>query len=285
MNTVVITTGGLGTRLLTYTKVNPKAMLPIFDSGNDKNSEPLLRPLLEIIFENLYDLGFRRFCFIVGSQGKFSIFNHFKSDLKYENLLKERNFFTDRKFLKIIKRIQKKINNCDIKWIVQSTPKGFGDALLKSKKFVGNRTFLLHTGDLYFPEYGFLEDIINTYKISKSSAAVILQKVKESKGYGIAEIRKENNLNFVLNVEEKPKMPKSNLAILPIYIFNKKIFDSLLKTKLGHNCELQVTDAIANLIKDKEKVLAYNFGKKIWFDVGTPQNYFKAIQYSFKNHN
>jgi len=285
MNTVVITTGGLGTRLLTYTKVNPKAMLPIFDSGNDKNSEPLLRPLLEIIFENLYDLGFRRFCFIVGSQGKFSIFNHFKSDLKYENLLKERNFFTDRKFLKIIKRIQKKINNCDIKWIVQSTPKGFGDALLKSKKFVGNRTFLLHTGDLYFPEYGFLEDIINTYKISKSSAAVILQKVKESKGYGIAEIRKENNLNFVLNVEEKPNMPKSNLAILPIYIFNKKIFDSLLKTKLGHNCELQVTDAIANLIKDKEKVLAYNFGKKIWFDVGTPQNYFKAIQYSFKNHN
>ena len=108
MDTVVITTGGLGTRLLTYTKVNPKAMLPIFDSGNDKNSEPLLRPLLEIIFENLYDLGFRRFCFIVGSQGKNSIFNHFKLNLKYESLLKERNVFTDRKFLKIMKRIQKK---------------------------------------------------------------------------------------------------------------------------------------------------------------------------------
>ena len=52
MNTVVITSGGLGTRLLTYTKINPKAMLPIFDSENDKNSEPLLRPLLELIFEN-----------------------------------------------------------------------------------------------------------------------------------------------------------------------------------------------------------------------------------------
>ena len=109
--------------------------------------------------------------------------------------------------------------------------------------------------------------------------------MKELDGYGIAEIKKENNLNFVLNVEEKPKVPKSNLAILPIYIFNQKIFDSLLKIKLEQNCELQVTDAIAHLIKDGEKVLAYNFGKKIWFDVGTPQNYFKAIQYSFKNLN
>ena len=197
MNTVVITSGGLGTRLLTYTKINPKAMLPIFDSKNDKNGEPLLRPLLELIFENLYDLGFRRFCFIVGSQGKNSIFNHFKLNLKYESLLKERNVFTDRKFLKIMKRIHKKINNCEIKWLIQSTPKGFGDALLKSKKFVGNRTFLLHTGDLYFPEYTFLKDVINNHKISKSSTTLILQRMKELDGYGIAEIEKENNLNFV----------------------------------------------------------------------------------------
>ena len=54
METAVITTGGLGTRLLTYTKTNPKTMLPVYEKSRDGNIEPSLRPLIEFIFENLY---------------------------------------------------------------------------------------------------------------------------------------------------------------------------------------------------------------------------------------
>ena len=68
MKTAVITTAGLGTRLLTTTKASPKTLLPLYDRSFDRNAEPLLRPLIEIIFENLYNNGFRRFCFIVGTK-------------------------------------------------------------------------------------------------------------------------------------------------------------------------------------------------------------------------
>ena len=91
MKTAVITTAGLGTRLLTATKANPKTLLPLYDKTFDKTPEPLLKPLIEIIFENLYDNGFRRFCFIVSTKNKKSILNHMVPDSEYIELLKKRN--------------------------------------------------------------------------------------------------------------------------------------------------------------------------------------------------
>ena len=72
IDTVVIPAAGLGTRLFTITKESPKEMVPVF--YKTKNNIILLKPLLEIIFENLYDSGFRNFCFIVG-RGKETIEN------------------------------------------------------------------------------------------------------------------------------------------------------------------------------------------------------------------
>ena len=89
MKTAVITTAGLGTRLLTTTKASPKTLLPLYDRSFDGNTEPLLRPLVEIIFENLYDNGFRKFCFIVGTKNKKSILNHIVPDQEYIKLLKK----------------------------------------------------------------------------------------------------------------------------------------------------------------------------------------------------
>ena len=87
METVVITTGGLGTRLLTFTKTNPKTMLPVYEKSRDKNTEPSIRPLIEFIFENLYDKKFRRFCFIIGKKTQDSIKHHLSQDSKYIELL------------------------------------------------------------------------------------------------------------------------------------------------------------------------------------------------------
>ena len=90
------------------------------------------------------------------------------------------------------------------------------------------------------------------------------------------------NENVVLHVEEKPKNPKSNLAMLPIYLFKPIIFESLKKTSKGYNNELQVTDAIKTLIQWEKQILSVNYGQKPWFDIGTPLNYFKSLEYSFK---
>ena len=283
MKTAVITNGGLGTRMLTFTKGNPKTMLPLYTKSNDNYTKSFFKPLIEVIFENLYDQGFRKFCFIVGQKTQKSIIEHMLPDAKFINLLKNRNFPEDKIFIETLSKFYTKINNSKIKWIIQPTPAGFGDALLKSQKFVGNDDFLLHAGDTYFPEYEFLEDFIQKHKNSKNaSASVLVKKMKNLKGYGIAQVKKQDNENIIIGVEEKPKKPRSNLAILPVYIFNSNIFKALKNTSKGYKSELQVTDAIMTLINKKEKVLGFNYGNKKWFDIGSPDNYFNALTYSYK---
>ena len=282
MKTAVITTGGLGTRLLTTTKESPKTMLPLYDKAYD-DGDPMLRPLIELIFTNLYNNGFRKFCIIVGSKTKSSILHHMSVDESFISLLKKRNSFHDKRFIKTLSDLYKKIENCEIHWIKQPTPMGFGHALLSAKKFV-DEDFLLHAGDTYFPNYDFIPQLIKlSKKTQKSSCCLLLQSKKDLKGYGIAEIQKKNNTNIVFNVEEKPKLPKSNLAILPVYTFRPSIFDALKHTTIGHNKELQVTDAIKTLINRNEKVVALKMIKQ-WFDIGTPHNYFKAMSYSYKQN-
>jgi UTP--glucose-1-phosphate uridylyltransferase len=282
MKTAVITTGGLGTRLLTTTKESPKTMLPLYDKAYD-DGDPMLRPLIELIFTNLYNNGFRKFCIIVGSKTKSSILHHMSVDESFISLLKKRNSFYDKRFIKTLSDLYKKIENCEIHWIKQPTPMGFGHALLSAKKFV-DEDFLLHAGDTYFPNYDFIPQLIKLSKKTQNpSCSLLLQSKKHLEGYGIAEIQKKNNTNIVFNVEEKPKLPKSNLAILPVYTFKPNIFDALKRTKIGHNKELQVTDAIKTLINWNENVVALKMTKQ-WFDIGTPHNYFKALTYSYKHN-
>ena len=283
MKTAVITTAGLGTRLLTTTKASPKTLLPLYDRSFDRNPEPLLRPLIEIIFENLYDNGFRKFCFIVGTKNKKSILNHILPDQEYIKLLKKRNNLFDKRFVNALQKFYKKFEKCEIKWISQNSPMGFGHALLASKKFVGNDPFLLHTGDAYFPDYSFLTDFIKSSQYDKKTTTTLLLQYKKSlKGFGIAQTKKKVPLDIVFHVAEKPKKPQSNLAILPIYILKPDIFEALEKTSLGHNNELQVTDAISTLLDLNHKINAYNFGNNKWFDIGTTKQYFHAFNYSFK---
>jgi len=283
MKTAVITTAGLGTRLLTATKASPKTLLPLYDKSFDRNTEPLLRPLLEIIFENLYDNGFRRFCFIVGTKNKKSILNHMVPDQEYIKLLKKRNNKFDKRFARTLQKFYKKFEKCEIKWISQSSPMGFGHALLASKKFVGNTPFLLHTGDAYFPDYSFLNDFIKYSQYDKKTTATLLFQHKKSlEGFGIAQTKKSMGLDIIFDVAEKPKKPKSNSAILPMYILKPDIFGALEKTSPGHNNELQVTDAISTLLDWHHKITAYNFRNNKWFDIGTAKQYFHALNYSFK---
>lgn len=283
MKTAVITTGGLGTRLFTITKVLPKTMLPLFEKNPSDLNSPILRPLIEIIFNDLYDMGFRRFCFIVGEKTKQVIIDHFNKNDTFINLLKKRNSVIDKRFIKSLENFDKKFDKCEVSWITQSTPMGFGHALLSSKKFVGNETFLLYAGDAFFLKTNFLSDFIHNHQKSKDAiCSVLLERKKYLKGFGIAQVKKRNNENVIFNMEEKPKKPKSNLAVLPVYIFEPLVFDALQNTMHGYNNELQVTDAIQTLIDWDKKVLSFNYKEKSWFDIGIPINYHKALSQSFK---
>jgi len=157
-------------------------------------------------------------------------------------------------FIHTLKRLDRKIKSSEIKWINQETPMGFGDALLKSKNFVGSEPFLLHAGDVYFPRYQFLENFIKKFKNNSAASAILLiQRMKSIKELGIVQLKKNKGEKIVCRVAEKPKKPFSKLAILPIYLFNSTIFQALQCTKTGHNGELQVTDAVDTIMKKRRK--------------------------------
>ena len=273
----VITAAGRGTRLLPFTKEMPKEMMPIFTKTHGNNRSVI--PLLQYIFEQFYPMKIRDFCFVVG-RDKRAIRDHFALQRSY---LKE--VPADRK--KTMLNFYKKLRNCHLTWINQPNPLGFGDAVKKVEKFVGEQDFILHAGDISIIS-GFKHPILRLIDTAKknpeASAILVCKKVKDAQRYGIIQIKNRSSKVYsVEGVEEKPVRPKSNLGILALYYFKPEIFASLKKTKRGKNNELQLTDGIQQMINDGKKVLAIPLTKDdIEIDVGTVESYRDAQVSSYK---
>lgn len=278
IETAVIPVAGHGTRLLTLTKDQPKEMVPIFTKSFN---EIVVRPLIEHIFLHLFDAGIRNFFFIVGKK-KRSIEDHFTPEKEYLDYLKK----IDHNHYALMKDLFRKIEASNIVWINQNSPRGFGAAILTAKEIIGSKPFLVHAGDAYVRGNSKpIENLVNAYKKSNSDAIFYLKEVPNPKSYGVATISKtDNEIYRVLELEEKPKHPKNNLAIMPLYIFKPKIFDALLKIKPGVGSELQLTDAIQRIIDLKGDVHAIKFRHADdCIDTGTPENYFHAVSVSYKD--
>ena len=127
--------------------------------------------------------------------------------------------------------------------------------------------------------------LIDVAKRNPDAKAILLcKKVRDAKRYGVPKMEKISNNIFLVNeVVEKPSKPKSNFGILPLYYFRADIFASLKKTKLGKGKELQLTDAIQNMIKEGEKVIAITLEKhEEEIDVGTVESYRHSLETTFR---
>ena len=273
----VLTAAGKGTRLLPFTKEMPKEMMPIFTKTS--SNQRIVIPLLQYIFEQFHSMKIRDFCFVVG-RDKRSIREHFASQQSYLHGLP-----TDRK--KTISNFYKKLKNCNLTWVNQNKPLGFGDAVKRTEKFVMNEDFILHAGDVSIisrQNHPILRLIDTAKKNPDASAILVCKKVKDTKRYGIIQIKnRTSQVYLVEGVEEKPVRPKSNLGILALYYFKPEIFASLKKTKRGKNNELQLTDGIQHMINDGKKVLAIPLtADDTEIDVGTVESYRDAQISSYK---
>ena len=279
IDTVVIPAAGLGTRLFTITKESPKEMVPIF--YRTSKGTVLVKPLLEIIFENLFDSGFRNFCIIVG-RGKEQIENHLSPHYDFIDLLKKKGEY---EYSNILLQLYKKIEKSSIIWIRQHLQKGLGPATLLAREVIGDKTFLFHAGDLYIPRSAHLHHMINTHMKMKPSATIGIKKVHNPWQYGVASLsRKKNGVYKIIRVVEKPKNPPTSFALTGVDIFEPEIFDAIKNTKKSVNNEIQLTDSIQTLIKTNHYVLASKMNPHdVCIDIGTPDNYFAAIKYSY-NH-
>jgi UTP--glucose-1-phosphate uridylyltransferase len=278
---VVITAAGIGTRLLTVTKEQPKEMLPLF--MKNENRDICVKPLLQIIFEQLYNSGFRDFCFIIG-RGKRVIEDHFTIDLTFVEQLNNKG---KHDLSSPLQQFYKKLEDSLLMWINQPEPKGFGHAVLMAKPYVKDETFLVHAGDTYIFSANNntpIKRLIASHNKNRSDATLLLKEIENPKQYGVAEIKETNGVIKVKRVTEKPKRPQTNLAIMPIYVFNNTIITALEKTPSGLGGEIQLTDAIQQLISEGLKVQAVKLRKnEMRLDVGNPETYWHAITTSYKH--
>jgi len=275
----VITAAGLGTRLLPTTKEIPKEMLPIFVTGS--HAERFLKPLVQVIFEQLYSVGIREYFFIVG-RGKRAIEDHFTPDIGFINFLKERG---KNEHAKEIEKFYDMILNSVIVFLNQPEPKGFGDAVLRVKGIV-DETFLVHAGDTYIASNNceHFDRLLEIHFNYGASATLLVMEVSDPRPYGVIGGKKaEEDVWFVEKVEEKPEKPWSNIAILPVYIFEPVIFDCLSSIAPGKGGELQLTDGIGCLLQKNKKVMAVKLPNYIpRLDIGSPQTFWEALEISYK---
>lgn len=259
----VITAAGLGTRVMPFSYSTPKEMLPVVVDG-------AVKPFLQFIFEKLYENDVREFCFVIGKHRQ-NILDHFSPDYDLLNKLKKGE---KEKIAKMLEIFYEKIEKSKIVWIQNPNSKGFGHSVLKSEYFVGNDNFVVCASDTWVTSEDFLKRAYSKFLKGNVDATLILKGVQNPEIYGVAVV---DNHGSVKETVEKPKIPPSNLGIVPIYIFSKRIFEKLREVEKSYSGEFHLTYAIECLVKEgKVNAILLRDGEE-WLDIGTPETYHKVI--------
>ncbi len=279
LNKVVLPVAGLGTRLLPITKELPKEMLPLFCNLGSKGL--CLKPMLQLIFEQLYHLGFREFCFIVG-RGKRAIEDHFTQDWDFvEYLIKNKK----NDLMHQLETFYRMINNSTIIFINQPQPKGFGDAVLRARTFTGDENFLVHAGDNLILAHSChpVKRLIKVFNELNADAVFFVEKKENPSMYGVIDgVQVSKGIYKVKRIIEKPKMPPSNIAAIAVYLFRPVIYNQINNVNAGEGNEVQLTDAIQELISQGGKVYALELGKERRLDIGTSESYWNALKTTYR---
>ena len=259
----IIPLAGLGTRLLPLTSVFAKELLPI--NG---------RPGIEYILEECIESGIKEIIFII-SKKKEMIKNYFYNDQFYKKIInKKKDPRIANEYQKILK--YRKM----IKFVYQNKPLGTGDAVLKTKKFIKDKYFLMLLPDDLIIKKNCSNSMIKVHKKYKSSVMASMNVKKNSVSrWGIYKLNKrlDQNNSIIDDVIEKPSIKEapSNKAVIGRYILPRTIFQKLLKQKPGKGGEIHITDAIQSLIKENEKFISHNFKGK-YLDCGTMKGYIES---------
>lgn len=259
----VFPVAGMGTRFLPATKANPKEMLPVVD-----------KPLIQYAAEEAVAAGIDTLIFVTG-RNKRSIEDHF--DTAYE-LERELEAKSKHKMLEVLRSILPKHVNCV--FIRQSQALGLGHAVLCARPVVNNEPFAVILADdlINFSEEPCLKQMVDLFNFQHCSILGTEPVPKDDvSSYGIVDgVEVKKGLMEVSGIVEKPPVDQapSNVAVVGRYILTPRIFDLLENTQRGAGNEIQLTDAIADLLKE-QRVLSYNFqGRR--FDCGSKLGYLKA---------
>jgi glucose-1-phosphate thymidylyltransferase len=159
---------------------------------------------------------------------------------------------------------------CDFTFKVQEEAKGIAHALLLAEYFANREEIIVILGDNITTHS--IKPYVNNFKKQMSGAKVLLRKVSDPERYGIAALDELK----VIKIEEKPKKPKTNYAVIGIYMYDNKVFNIIKQIKPSARGEYEITSVNNEYIKNDE--LTYDVLKGEWTDAGT----FESLQYANK---
>lgn len=267
----VFPVAGMGTRFLPATKAMPKEMLPVVD-----------KPLIQYAVEEAVRSGITDLIFVTG-RNKRAIEDHFDSAPELEADLESKNKTA---LLEAVRGILPSHVNCI--YIRQSAPLGLGHAVLTAAPIVGNEPFaVVLADDLIDGETPALKQLIDI-AIALDGSVLGVQDVprEDTHKYGIvAPERVDDRTDRVLHMVEKPSPENapSTRAVVGRYVLEPQIFDHLRRTQRGAGNEIQLTDGIEAMLKER-KVFAHRY-EGIRFDCGNKHGMFEAtVAYGRKYH-
>lgn len=264
----VIPVAGLGTRFLPATKTVPKELLPIVDV-----------PAIQYVVQEAVDSGIMQVIFVTG-RGKDSIEDHFDIAPELEQVLEERG---QTEMVKTLRRVAEMIEVVSVR---QKRPLGLGHAVLCARDLVGDEPFaVLLADDLIDAKIPCVRQLLDVFE-EKGESVVALMKVaqEEVHRYGVIKgQRVAPRLYAIGDMVEKPapKEAPSQLAIIGRYVLRQEIFALLEKVKTGQGGEIQLTDALSQMARQRG-VYGYEFAGDR-YDVGDKLGFVRAtIAYALK---
>ena len=161
-----------------------------------------------------------------------------------------------------------------IQYLTQNKPNGLPEAFIIGEKFINKKNVALILGDNFFYGQGFTRRLKQKTKI-KSGSTIFTYQVNNPEDYGIVEMKNEK----ILNIREKPKNSKSNLAITGLYFFDHNVVNISKKLKPSKRNELEIVDLLKEYLKRKKLKIEYMGRGSAWLDTGNAESLFETSQF------
>lgn len=197
------------------------------------------KPVLQYVIEDLKEAGITDIGVILGNNGKEQVIAELKDGRQY---------------------------GVHITYVEQGAPLGIAHAVQCARDFMGGDNFIVYLGDNMLKDGA--KGLVDDFMEGGYDAAISLQAVENPRQFGVAELDKDGR---VVGLEEKPKVPKSNYALVGVYLFTPLIFDMIKQIKPSWRNELEITDAIQRLLDNKYEVRSH-IVTGWWKDTGKPED-------------
>ena len=259
----VFPVAGQGTRFLPATKSIPKEIMTLVD-----------RPLIQYAIDEARAAGIKEFIFVT-SRGKSALEDYFDHSPELENTL-ERQGKTD--LLDILRDTN--MDSGAIAYVRQNRPMGLGHAVWCARRLIGNEPFaVLLPDDVIAADKPCLQQMIEAYEQTGGNMVAAMEVPPEkASSYGVLDIGEDmGSIVKAKGMVEKPKHEDapSNLAVIGRYILTPKVLTNLNRMKQGAGGEIQLTDAIAEEIKNSDNVYGFRFrGQR--YDCGSKAGFLQA---------